>query len=119
MKTSKIIYWVTTILTAGMGVMSGVMMLTNPEMAVGFNHLGYPDYFRMQLGIFKLIGALLLVVPKLPIKIRLIGYIGFAITFISAFIAHTAVDGIHTAIAPLVSLLLLGVSYIYLEKISQ
>ena len=119
MKTSKIIYWITTVLTAGMSTMSGVMMLTNPEMAVGFNHLGYPDYFRMQLGIFKLIGALLLVVPKLPIKIRLIGYIGFTITFISAFIAHTAVDGIHTAIAPLVSLLILGVSYIYLEKISQ
>jgi len=119
MKTSKIIYWVTTILTAGMGIMSGSMMVFNPEMAVMFKHLGYPDYFRVQLGIFKLIGALLLVIPKLPMKVRMIAYIGFGITFVSAFIAHTTVDGIQTAIAPIVSIVLLVVSYIYLEKISQ
>lgn len=119
MKTSKIIYWVTTILTVGMSIMSGSMMLFNPEMAEGFKHLGYPEYFRVQLGIFKLIGAVLLIAPKLPLKIRLIGYIGFGITFVSAFIAHTTVDGIQTAIAPVISLILLVVSYIYLEKISQ
>lgn len=119
MKTNKIIYWIATVLTAGMSTMSGVMMIFNPDMATGIANLGYPDYFRMQLGIFKLIGVALLLIPKLPIKLRLVAYIGFAITFISAFIAHTAIDGIHTAIAPVVSLLLLVVSYIYLEKISQ
>ena len=119
MKTNKIIYWIATAISALMGLSAGVMYFTNPEVEIGFKHLGFPDYFRVQLGIFKVLGAILLLVPKLPIKVRLVGYIGFGITFISAFIAHTAVDGIHTAIAPLVSLLLLGVSYIYLEKISQ
>ena len=43
-------------------------------------------------------------------------YGGLAITFLSAFIAHSAVDGPATGMAPLVSLVLLVVSYLYLHN---
>lgn len=64
--------------------------LTKPEVKVSMAHLGFPDYFRIELGITKLIGAGLL-----WLSVRLLketAYIGFAIMFVSASIAHYAVD---------------------------
>lgn len=51
-----------------------------------------------------------------PLRVKEWAYAGLAITFFSAFLAHAAVDGASTGIAPLVSLALLTVSYIYLHK---
>jgi hypothetical protein len=116
MNRTNIIYWVSTALTAVMTAMSGIMYFANPEIALGFQHLGFPDYFRQELGIAKLVAALVIVLPMVPLRLKEWAYVGLGITFISAFIAHTAVDGVSTAIAPLVSLVLLVVSYIYFHQ---
>jgi len=33
-------------------------------------HLGFPDYFRIELAFAKTIGALVLIIPKIPIRIK-------------------------------------------------
>jgi hypothetical protein len=116
MKHMNIIYWVATALTSIMTAMAGIMYFTDPNVAIGFGHLGFPDYFRQELGIAKLIAAVVIILPMVPLRVKEWAYIGLGITFVSAFIAHAAVDGASTGIAPLVSLALLAVSYIYLHK---
>jgi len=83
----------------------------------GFHHLGYPDYFRVELTIAKLCGVVFLLLP-VP-RIKEWAYAGFAITFISAFIAHTASgDPVGNRIAPVVAMILLTVSYIMYHKMA-
>ena len=116
MKRTNIIYWVVTALLALQTTFAGIMYFSNPEIAQGFGHLGFPDYFRQELGIAKLTAAGALILPMVPLRVKEWAYAGLGITFFSAFVAHTAVDGVSTAIAPLVSLVLLVVSYVYLHK---
>jgi hypothetical protein len=115
--TSKIIYWISTGLVSAMMLFSGFAYFTNPEVAQGFAHMGFKDFFRVELGVAKLLGAVVLLVPVLPSRIREWAFAGFAITFVSAAIAHTAIgDPVSAAITPLVALALLVVSHIYYFK---
>ncbi len=116
MKTTNILYWTFTVLVALMTAFAGIMYFVDPEIALGFQHLGFPDFFRQELGIAKLIAAVALMLPMVPAWVKEWAYAGLAITFISAFIAHTAVDGLGTATAPLISLALLVASYVFLHK---
>ena len=85
-------------------------------MAEAFQHLGYPAYFRVELAIAKLAGAVLLLVP-VGAKIKEWAYAGFMFTFISAFIAHTASgDPIAFRLSPLIFLTLLAASYTSYNK---
>jgi len=118
MKRDKIIYWVTTGLVSAMMVMSAVQYLTNPEIEAGFKHLGFPAYFRIELAIAKLIGVIVLLLPMVSNNIKEWAYGGFVITFISAFIAHTASgDGLPAMIMPLVIMGVLLISYRYWHKL--
>lgn len=116
MKRTNIVYWVVTALVSLQLILAGVMYFTDPEVATGFGHLGFPDYFRQELGIAKIFAAVIIILPMVPLRVKEWTYAGVAITFLSAFIAHTSVDGLATAVAPVISLALLVVSYIYLHK---
>ena len=118
MKKDKIIYWTTTAIVGLMMLFSGYMYFTSPEAKEGFQKLGFPDYFRLELGCAKLIGALVLLVPQVPTRIKEWAYAGFGIVFISASIAHQQTgDPISHVISPLLFLALLAVSNIYLHKL--
>jgi putative oxidoreductase len=56
--------------------------------AADLRALGFPDYFRVELVIAKIIGAILLFIPQVPDRIKEWIYAGFGITMISALIAH-------------------------------
>lgn len=116
MKTKKIIYWVCTSLISLMMLFSASQYVMNPEVVNGFKHLGYPDYFRIELAIAKLIGALVLIVPKIPFKLKEFAYAGFGIVFISASVSHYfSGDPMANVITPLVFLGILVVSNIMLK----
>jgi uncharacterized membrane protein YphA (DoxX/SURF4 family) len=116
MKTIKITYWIATAIVALMMAYSGYAYLTQEKAEQGFQHLGYPDYFRIELAFAKFIGALLLVLP-LNARIKEWAYAGFTITFISAFIAHTfSGDPLSARIMPVIFLVLLTVSYVTYHK---
>lgn len=117
MKKNKIIYWTTTGIVTVMMLFVGFNYFTNPEMKTSFVHLGFPGYFRIELGVFKILGALALLLPMVSAKIKSFAYFGFALTFFSAFIAHTASgDPISVAIRPIIFLVILAVSYYYQDK---
>ena len=112
MKNQKIIFWVTTIIIF---LMEGVMpaFTSQTEMAKeGIKHLGYPEYFGNALVVFKVVGALLLIIPQVPKRIKEWAYAGFAFDFIFASISHFAVDGFNfQSFFPLIILVILLVSY--------
>lgn len=119
MKKDKIIYWVLTILLSLSLALAGFMYLTAPVMAAGFMHFGFPAYFRIELGVAKIIGAIVLLLPMIPSRIKEWTYIGTAIVFVSAFIAHTSVDGIKTTTSPIIFIGILVASFIYFNKVSR
>lgn len=120
MKATKIIFWITTVLIF---LFEGVMpaLFSQTEMAKeGIRHLGYPDYFGVMLVIFKVLGALVLIIPNLPRNLKEWAYAGFAIDFIAASVSHWAVDGFNgEAIFPLIVLAILIVSYVQFYKLEQ
>ncbi|MCI9843551.1 DoxX family protein [Flavobacterium pectinovorum] len=118
MNKNKIIYWTTTGIITAMMLFSAFGYFTNADMKAAFVHLGFPDYFRIELGVLKILGALALILPIVSAKIKSFAYFGFALTFITAFIAHTASgDPISVSSAPIIFLVLLGISHYYADKI--
>src|SRR3979411_1460622 len=74
------------------------------------------NWFRVELTVAKILGALALLIPTIPNRIKEFAYCGFAITLISAIIAHSSSgDGI-APLHPLVFLGVLIVSYWYYHK---
>lgn len=120
MKKDKIIYWTTTTLIF---LFEGVLpaLTGQSEMAKeGIRHLGYPEYFGLMLVVFKVIGAIVLIVPQFPKRIKEWAYAGFGIDFICASVSHWAVDGLGgDTFFPLVVFAVLAVSYIYYHKIND
>ena len=117
MKKINIIYWTATILIF---LFEGVMpaLTSQTEMAKeGISHLGYPAYFGLMLTIFKVLGSLALIIPKVPARVKEWAYAGFTFNFIAAFISHWAVDGFSGQTCfPLIVLAVLIVSYVYYHK---
>ena len=50
--------------------------------------LGFPGYFRIELVTAKIIGAIVLLLPFTPVRVKEWVYAGFIITMCSALIAH-------------------------------
>lgn len=120
MKKFKIMFWITTgIIFLTQGVVE--IFMINNEMAIdGIIHLGYPRYFFTTLVIFKVLGSIALIVPKIPKFIKEWAYAGFGFDFIFAFISIWSVDGFGVGlIAPMVAIVILCISYISYRKIDQ
>ena len=112
----KIIYWTATGIIAAVMLCSALNFSVNKEMSGAFAHLGLPNWFRVELTVAKILGALTLLIPTIPNRIKEFAYFGFAITLISAIIAHSSSgDGI-ASLDPLVFLGVLIVSYWYYHK---
>jgi len=119
MKKNKIIYWTSTGLLALAMMASGPMYIMSPQMIAAFHHLGFPDYFRIELGTAKILAGIVLILPMIPNKVKEWAYAGLSICFISAPIAHYSVgDPINVVVTPLFFLGLLVVSYIYKDKMN-
>ncbi len=120
MKKTKIIFWVTTIIIFLFeGVMPAFTFQT--ELAKeGIRHLGYPAYFGNMLVVFKVLGALALVIPQVPKRIKEWAYAGFAFDFIAASVSNASTDGVSfMAFFPLIFLVLLALSYNAFHKINS
>jgi hypothetical protein len=116
----KTIYWISTGIVCSVMVFSAINFnLKNPvgPMKGAFVHLGYPDYFRIELTVAKILGVLALLVPGVPRQVKGFAYSGFAITLISASIAHfSSGDSAMFIVDPLLFLGALAVSYFYWNK---
>jgi DoxX-like family len=109
--TRKVIYWGSTGLIALMSLFAAFSYLSGAQEAVaGFARVGYPQQLRVILGLAKLAGAIVLVVPGFP-RLKEWAYAGFTFAWICAIVAHYLAGQRSEAFVPVALLVLLGVSY--------
>ena len=108
----KIAYWGSTALVVIAALVAAFNYLTATAEAVeNFRHVGYPQQLRVLLGIGKLAGAIVLLLPRLP-TLKEWAYAGFSFMWIAAVVAHyLAGDGAYSLL-PVALIGLLAVSYV-------
>jgi hypothetical protein len=111
MKLRRMAYWVTTILVACVMTISGVLALVHaPAMMKALARLGYPVYFSDLLGAAKLAGVCVLLLPRWA-RLKEWAYVGFGITVLSACYSHLLSGGGAMALEPLITFVVLAISY--------
>ena len=101
-------YWTATALTAFVFLSGGAAYLSQASFAVGgLTELGYPGYFVTLLGVWKTLGGLAIVAPRLP-RLKEWSYAGIAFDLTGAAVSHAAVG--HPAVKVIAPLLLLGIA---------
>lgn len=117
MKRNKIIYWISTGFFCAFLLLTSISYFTDPKFVDIYKQLGFPQYFRVELGIAKIFGVLMLLIPQIPSKVKEWVYVGFGITLISGAIAHfNSGDPIGYIINVFFWLALLVISYTYWHK---
>ena len=117
-KANTIGFWIVTAIFCFQMSFTAYAQLRLPQVALAFAHLGFPDYFRVELSWAKLLGVVLLLAP-VPPRLKEWAYAGFAINLASALIAHGAVgDGAEKWGWALGTLGLWGVSYFFWRRLS-
>ena len=111
-------FWISTALFALQMGFTAYAQLTLPQVAQTFVHLGFPAYFRIELSWAKLAGLAVLLVPMVPARLKEWAYAGFAITLVSALIAHLSVgDGAEAWSWPVGTGVLWGASYFFYRRL--
>jgi hypothetical protein len=86
----------------------------------GITSLGYPLYFVTVITVFKVLGGLALIIPKVPNNVKEWAYAGFGIDFICALVSLWVVTGFGVALLlPVVAFLILAVSYVNYHKLKS
>jgi uncharacterized membrane protein len=90
-KNNKIIYWTATgLLSVGM-LGSGISQLLHvKEMDELIAHVGYPLYFMYIIGVWKILGVLVLLIPKFKL-VKEWAYAGFFFLMTGALVSHLAI----------------------------
>lgn len=84
----NVIYWVTTALLASELVLGGLWdVLRVPQVHVIIACLGYPPYFLVILGIWKLLGAVAVIVPGFP-RLKEWAYAGVVFDLTGALVSN-------------------------------
>jgi hypothetical protein len=82
------IYWITTVLLVLAMASGGLAEVTRqPQTIDGMWLLGYPVYFIVLLGCWKLAGSVALLVPRLP-RVKEWAYAGIFFNMTGAAISH-------------------------------
>jgi len=117
MKRNKIIYWVSTGLFCAFLLLTSISYLTDPNFVNIFKHLGFPQYFRVELAIAKVFGVLILLIPQIPSRFKEWAYVAFGITLISGLVAHVnSGDTIGYILNVIFWFILLVISYLFWHK---
>jgi uncharacterized membrane protein YphA (DoxX/SURF4 family) len=105
-------YWVTTIFGPASFVIGGSLFLSRNAQILATNaHLGYPAYFVLILGLWKILGAVAVVVPGFP-RLKEWAYAGFFFDLSGAAASRAFVgDGATDILQPLGFLVLVMASW--------
>lgn len=117
-KSIKIIYWISTVwLSLGL-VSTAIIQIfkIQTEGAGGVqnvDHLGYPHYILLLLGLWKILAVIALLLPKSPL-LKEWAYAGVFFTATGALYSHLMVGDAFDLIAPaLLYLTLIAVSWYF------
>ncbi|MES2376002.1 MAG: DoxX family protein [Bacteroidota bacterium] len=93
-KRNKIIYWIATLwLALGMLATGAVQLFKAKEGAGGLDsltHLGYPVYLLTILAVWKILGVIMVLIPKFTL-LKEWAYAGFFFAMSGAICSHIAV----------------------------
>ena len=118
-KAKSVVYWIVTALFCLQMSFTAYAQLRLPQVAEAFTHLGFPAYFRVELSWAKFLGVALLLAP-VPARLKELAYAGFAITLVSALIAHFAVgDGPEAWSFAAATSVLWGLSYFFWSRLGN
>lgn len=116
-KAQTLAYWLVTALLCLQMSFTAYAQLRLPQVAAAFTHLGFPDYFRVELSWAKLLGVGVLLAP-VPARLKEWAYAGFAINIVSALIAHLSVgDGPEAWGFAVATGVLWGLSYFFWRRL--
>ena len=116
-KTKKIIYWIATVWLALGMVSTAAGQLFKWKEGQGavdsIAHLGYPVYFLTILGVWKILGVIAVLAPRLPL-LKEWAYAGLFFAMTGAIFSHLAVgDSILEILPALLLLVLTAVSWYF------
>jgi uncharacterized membrane protein YphA (DoxX/SURF4 family) len=96
-------YWICTGLVAAAFLSGGVVDILRPPQALeGMTHLGYPPYFMIILGVWKVLGGIAILAPGLP-RPKEWAYAGMIFDLTGASASHLATgDEVWHILTPLV-----------------
>src|SRR5271168_733711 len=112
MNGKKIAYWITTAFTEFVFLSGGVADILKPAPVLeGMTHLGYPVYFVLILGTWKVLGGIAILAPKFP-RLKEWAYAGMLFDLTGATASHISVgdDAFHR-VTPLVILAIVIASW--------
>lgn len=117
-KTTKIIYWSGAIFMSLWFGASGFFELTkNPVVWDITQQLGYPPHFIYILGVFKIAGVLVLLLPNRLLRLKEWVFAGMFFDILFAFFSKIAVLGFPSTLDAIVAFSVLTVTYIMFRKL--
>ncbi|UTX49959.1 DoxX family protein [Chryseobacterium sp. MA9] len=117
-KTTKIIYWAGAIFMSLWFGASGFFELTkNPVVWDITQQLGYPPHFIYILGVFKISGVLVLLLPNRLLRLKEWVFAGMFFDILFAFFSKIAVLGFPSTIDAIVAFSVLTMTYLMFRKL--
>ncbi|SEW05743.1 DoxX-like family protein [Chitinophaga sp. YR573] len=110
---NKIIYWIATLWLALGMVSTGIVQLLKVKQEVDFTaNLGYPAYFLTILGVWKILGAAAVLIPKFGL-LKEWAYAGFFFAMSGAAFSHIASGTVNVIFPSLLLLTLTVISWYF------
>ena len=105
-------YWISTVLVVLSFLSGGIVdLLRVPQALEGMTHLGYPPYFLSILGFWKVLGAIVILLPGF-LLLKEWAYAGMIFDLTGASASHIAVgDGVAHIVTPVVLAVLVVASW--------
>lgn len=114
-KRNKIIYWIATALLAFGMLASGIQqVLKTSEMGVMIAQLGYPAYFMVIIGVWKIAGVVAILMPRFAL-LKEWAYAGFFFVMTGALASHLAIgdDGVKAIMGPVMQIVFIILSWYF------
>jgi uncharacterized membrane protein YphA (DoxX/SURF4 family) len=117
MKKTNILYWIFTIVFAGMMLFTAIPNVTNAPDSVKFMHdfLGYPLYFIPFIGVVKVLGVIAILIPGYP-RIKEWAYAGLFFDLIGAVYSVMSVQPDISVLFMLMFIIPGILSYVFYRK---
>ena len=119
MKRLHLTYWIVTVFFSAFMIFSsyGGITLMPEAVALLHDHLGYPLYFIRWISVFKIIGAIAILLPKVPVRVKEWAYFGFFIDLVTAAFSFIALGDPISLWAPMtIFILMLMAAYMLHRK---
>lgn len=118
-KTEKTVYTIGVALTALWFTASGFFEITkNPIVWDDTIALGYPPHFITVLGVAKLLGVVVLLIPNRLLWLKEWVFAGLFFDVIFAFTSGYSVVGLAGCIAPVVAFIMVLVTYVMFRRLN-